>query len=298
MHTLITRTLTAATAAAAVLLTLAGAGASPVGAAAAGPRPVSPPASTRAWAGQQPAAGAVTVVPSTGLAGGDTVAVSAAGITPSAAVQVIQCSTFYFEMENDGYTCPAGTTTTADPAGHVSVDITLADPLHIFDPVGEDVPLYCRADHCRIILAWNDSSGTQQAIASPRLFFKGAPATITANPATDLRAKQFVHVTGTVYGASGRTLLIREEACYMIIQGRGCYGARQAVWTVVRPGGFYAAYYPVRRFLPDGTDCADPGILGSCELNVQVLDHKGNPDDSFGVSRFGDPAAWLSFRTG
>jgi hypothetical protein len=293
MRTLITRTSSAATAAAAVLLTLAGAGASPAGAATAGPRPVSPPAHTGAVT-----AGPVTVVPSTGLAGGDTVAVSAAGITPSAVVQVIQCSKNYFELESAGYACPLGTTTNADSAGHVSVDITLADPVHVSDPVGEDLPVYCRADHCRIFLVWNDSSGEQQAIASPRLFFQGAPATIAAKPATNLRAKQFVRVTGTVSGASGRTLLIREEACFEIIQGRGCYGARHAVWTVVRPGGFYAAYYPVRRFLADGTDCTDPNILGSCELNVTVLTHKGSPDDSFGVSYFGEPAAWLSFQTG
>jgi hypothetical protein len=205
---------------------------------------------------------------------------------------------FYFEQQSGGYSCPSGIPTTADPAGHVSVNITLVDPVHVTDPVGDDVPLYCRADHCRIFLVWNDSSGQQHAIASQRLFFKGAPATIAAKPDTNLPAKQFVRVTGTVYGASGRTLLIREEACYDIIQGRGCYGARPAVWTVVRPGGFYAAYYPVRRFLADGTDCTDPSILGSCELNVEVLDHKGNPDNSFGVSFYGEPGAFLSFRTG
>lgn len=240
----------------------------------------------------------VTVVPSTGLAGGDTVAVSAAAITPSAAVQVIQCSKSFFDEENDGYTCFPVTTTTADPAGNVSVDITLADPVYVGAPAGDDVPLYCRADTCRIFLVWNDSSGRQQVIASQRLIFKGSPATIAAKPATNLRAKQFVLVTGTVYGARGHTVLIREEACYAIVQGSGCYGARPAVWTVVRPSGFYAAYYPVRRLLADGTDCTDPNILGLCELNVTVLDNRGNPDDSFGVSRIGDPAALLSFRTG
>jgi hypothetical protein len=70
------------------------------------------------------------------------------------------------------------------------------------------------------------------------------------------------------------------------------------VRTTVRPGGSYTAYYPVRRFLADGTDCTDPNILGLCELNVTVLDNSGHPDDSFGVSSIGDPAALLSFRTG
>ena len=241
----------------------------------------------------------VTVVPSTGLAGGDTVAVSAAAITPLAAVKVIQCSKGFWEQQNFGYTCFPVTTTTADPAGNVSVDIALADPVFVATPLnGDDIPLYCRADVCRIYLVWTDSSGTQHAIASQRLIFKGSPATIAATPATNLRAHQWVHVTGTVYGARGQTLLIREEACYAIEEGSGCYGARPAVWTTVRPGGFYAAYYPVRRFLADGTDCTDPNILGLCELNVTVLDSNGIPDDSFGVSRIGDPAALLSFRTG
>ena len=144
---------------------------------------------------------------------------------------------------------------------------------------------------------WNDSSGRQQVIASQRLIFAGSPATIAAKPATNLPKRKWVLVTGTAFGASGHAVLIREEACYRVSQGSGCYGARRAVWTVVRPSGFYAAYYPVRRFLADGTDCADPNILGLCELNAAVLDSNGIPDDSFGVSRIGAPAALLSFRT-
>jgi len=68
--------------------------------------------------------------------------------------------------------------------------------------------------------------------------------------------------------------------------------------TTVRADGTYAVHYRVRRYLADGTDCAGGwGVLGECGLSVIVLDANGIPDDSFGVSRIGQPAAALSFRT-
>ena len=238
----------------------------------------------------------VAVVPSTGLAGGDTVSVTGVGLTPSATVRVIQCNEFFNDPNFD---CPNLTTTTADSAGNVSINLTLNDPVYQNTPPGNSIPVYCRADICRIFLVWNNQAGMQQVASSHTLNFKGSPATITANPATNLRPHQWVRVSGTVFGASGHTLLIREEACYFVDQGEGCEGARPAVWTVVRPSGYYAAYYPVRRFLADGTDCNNQPIPGAtCELNVTVLDRKGHPDDSFGVSAFGQPGARLTFRAG
>jgi hypothetical protein len=53
----------------------------------------------------------------------------------------------------------------------------------------------------------------------------------------------------------------------------------------------------VHRFLADGTDCTDPDILGSCMVNAIVLDANGQPDDTFGISRWGDPRAYLTFRS-
>jgi hypothetical protein len=240
------------------------------------------------------AASSVTVVPSTGLAGGDTVGVTASGLTPSAAVRVIECDIFVGDPD---YDCPDRTTTTADSAGNVSVDITLVDPVYRAEPFGDPTPVYCRADICRMFLVWNDGAGVQQVLASDTLEFTGSPATIAASPATNLRKKQRVLVAGTAYGAEGHTVRILEEACFSIVQGSGCYGALPTASTTVRPDGTFDVYYRARRFLADGTDCTGD-ILGFCELNAVVLDTNGNPDDSFGVSRRGQPAAPLTFRTG
>jgi hypothetical protein len=246
-----------------------------------------------ATAGPTVAASSVTVIPSTGLAGGATVGVIAAGLTPSAAVRVIECDVFIGDPSND---CSDQATTTADSAGNVSVDVTLLDPVYRAEPFGDPTPVYCRADICRIFLVWNDDSGIQQELASDNLEFTGSPATIAASPATNLRKRQWVHVTGTAREAEGHKVRIIEEACFSIVQGSGCYGALPAVSTTVRQDGTYSVRYRVRRFLANGTDCTGD-ILGFCELNVVVLDTSGNPDDSFGVSRRGQPGAALAFRT-
>ena len=242
------------------------------------------------------AAPSVTVTPSTGLAGGDTVSVAGAGLPPSTAMRVVQCNRIY--PVSYGEFCNVLTTTTADSAGTVSVDVTLDDPAWLNQPEGDATPVYCRADQCRIFLVWTDSAGIQRWAASPRLKFPGAPATIVVRPAKNLYKKQWVYVSGTAFGAAGHTVLIAEKACYRVSQGSGCYGALPAVSTTVRPGGYYAVRYLARRFLADGSDCTNPQNLGLCELNVTVLDSNGHPDDTFGVSSIGQPAAWLSFRTG
>jgi hypothetical protein len=59
------------------------------------------------------------------------------------------------------------------------------------------------------------------------------------------------------------------------------------VTTRIKHNGTYAVDYRARRFLADGTDCADGDILGFCEISVVVLTH-GEPDDSFGVSSVAD----------
>jgi hypothetical protein len=64
----------------------------------------------------------------------------------------------------------------------------------------------------------------------------------------------------------------------------------------VRPDGTWGLRVRVRRFLADGIDCAD-NILGQCQLTARILDGSGQPDDSFGVSRIGDPGVALSFRS-
>lgn len=237
---------------------------------------------------------AVQVVPSTDLAGGDTVAVSATGLTPSAEVQVIECDQFVGDPEQD---CGDLTTTSASPSGAVSVGVALVDPVYRSEPFGDPTPVYCRADVCRIFLVWTDGTGTQQVAASDTLEFTGSPATIAVRPSSNLPRQRAVAVSGTAYGAEGHTVQVLEEACFSIVQGSGCYGQYPSVSTTVRSDGSYSVRYKVHRFLADGTDCADPDILGACEVNVVVLDASGTPDDSFGVSRRGQPAAFVTFRS-
>lgn len=233
----------------------------------------------------------VSVVPSKGLAGGDSVLVTAAGVTPLAQVQVTQCDTYAGDPEQD---CSPGITTTAGSGGNVSVTVTLTDPVFRNEPFGDPTPVYCRADVCRIFLAWIDQDGNPQVVASDPLTFTGSPATITARKVTALRDGQKIRVHGTAYGARGHRVEILEEACFSIVQGSGCYGQLREVRGTVDQTGHYAVSYRVHRFLADGTDCADPGILGFCEMNVIVFTH-GQPDDSFGVSRRGQPALPLTF---
>jgi len=236
----------------------------------------------------------VTVTPSSRLSGGDTVSVSGWGLTPRAGVQVIQCDVFTGDPEQD---CWPRVTTTSGAHGGVHVQVSLLDPVYRTMPEGDPKPIYCRADSCRIFLVWTDASGTQRVLQSSRLFFVGSPATIKATPATDLPASRLVKVTGTAFGANGHTVKVHEAACYSIVQGSGCYGDYSAVSSRVRSDGTYSVSYRVHRYLIDGTDCASQDILGACELTVAVLDGARQADDSFGVSRRGQPAAWLQFRT-
>ncbi len=236
---------------------------------------------------------AVSVSPSTALAGGDVVKVTGSGITPSASVQVIQCDTYVGDPEQD---CASTLTTTASGTGHVQVNVTLQDPAFRSEPFGDSTPVYCRADGCRIFLAWTDQGGSPQSSSSAPLKFKGAPATIVVSTTSNLHGRQLVGVRGTAFGARGHEVMVLEEACYAIIQGSGCYGQLPAVSAVVGANGRYFVHYRVKQFLADGTNCSDPGILGSCELSVIVLTN-GQPDDSYGLSRIGQPAAQITFRT-
>ncbi|HEY5990054.1 MAG TPA: neocarzinostatin apoprotein domain-containing protein [Streptosporangiaceae bacterium] len=240
------------------------------------------------------AAPSLTVIPSTDLAGGDQVAVQATGLPPGVNVRVIQCDQFNDDVELD---CrPDLASAVADGAGGVAVTVTLADPVFRSQPFGDPVPVYCRADVCRIFLVWTDAEGAIQALASAPLEFVGSPATITAAPSTNLRRKQWVQAAGTAFGAQGRTIAVVEEACFSLVQGSGCYGTSVLGSGTVRPDGTWGLRVRVRRFLADGTDCAD-NILGQCQLTARILDASGQPDDSFGVARIGDPGVPLSFRS-
>jgi hypothetical protein len=116
-----------------------------------------------------------------------------------------------------------------------------------------------------------------------------------------------VKVAGTAFGAEGRTLKIREQSCYRLSQGSGCFGDLPFTWTKVRSDGTYSVSYQVRRFLPAADwpgaipgfmDCADfSEALGECQITVAVLNSMGHRDNTFGISSIGDPRGKLEFST-
>jgi hypothetical protein len=245
----------------------------------------------------------VAVFPSSGLVRGSHVTIKASGVTPSTLVRVVQCDGYDDDPETD---CPGGRapttstgswTTTSSPTGRVSLRVKLADPVFRAQEFGDAKPVYCRADLCRLFLVWDDAEATRHVLASGRLTFAGSPATIGVTPSSDLAALKWVAVAGTAPGAEGHTIKVLEQACFTLVQGRGCYGQLPVKWGTVRADGTFRVKYPAQRHLGDeaATDCTDPDMLGACVLSVLVLDTLGRHDDSFGVRDYGDPAAPLSF---
>jgi Neocarzinostatin family len=237
----------------------------------------------------------VSVTPSAGLAGGDTVRITAAGVTPLAEVQVIQCDVYYVDSPLSD--CPGGSRTTADSAGRIATSITLRDP--VYRRSGEEgdlFPKYCRADICRMFVVWTDAGGAQQVLSSDALNFTGSPATIKVTPSSGLPRTRRVAVSGTADGAQGRQVQIIEELCVAIIQGHGCDAQFPAVATTVRPDGSFAARYRVRRFVTGGLDCAGDISPYYCQVSAIILTAAGQPDYSFGDPTFGDPHGTISFR--
>ena len=244
-----------------------------------------------------PASAAPPTISVTGLARGSVVTVRATGITPGAAVRVNQCDSF--TGLPDSGDCADLTVRTADAAGRLLTTVKLRDPVFKDVEFGDDRPVYCRADRCRIFLAWYAGTPAEdnppQVVASPVLEFTGSPATIAARPSSGLPSLKWVAVTGTAYGAEGHTIKVLEQGCFDIIQATGCYGQLPIKWGKVRADGTYQVKYPAQRHLADGTDCADPEILGRCVVSVIVLDTLGRHDDTFGVRDRGDPQAVLAF---
>ncbi|WP_112246203.1 neocarzinostatin apoprotein domain-containing protein [Kribbella monticola] len=234
----------------------------------------------------------IRVSRTTGLEGGDRVWLTARGFAAGSEVRVVQCNYFADTPEND---CTNNLVVTAGATGRISTPVTLLDPVFLSHEAGDPTPVYCRADICHLFAVGNDASGNRLILDSGVLTFKGSPATITATPSTDLRASQWVRVRGTAHGAEGRRVRIVEQSCFQIVQASGCYGAGTPVTTQVHSDGTYSAWYRAKRFLADGTDCADPGILGSCVLSVSVLTSAGEVDNSFGYAPIGDMKAYLSF---
>jgi hypothetical protein len=238
----------------------------------------------------------LTVTPAKHLRNGDTVHLAASGIAPGTPVRIIQCDQFNDDPEQD---CPNVTTVTSSSTGRLALDVTVKDFLFRNQPFGDPRPIYCRADICRLFAVWPDATGTNQSAATRELHFIGSPATISVSPSTNLYANETVHVTGTAYGAGPRRVQVSEEACYSIVQGSGCYGQLKVRTLRAQSDGSFSLSYTVHRYLSDGTDCADANnILGACEVTATILKADGTPDNSFGLSSRGQPAAFLTFRTG
>lgn len=238
----------------------------------------------------------IHVSQSTGLEGGDRVRLTARGFAPGSTVRIVQCDYFVDNFDGD---CPDSAEVVAGPAGQVSTEVTLLDPVFRNKEFGEPAEVYCRADSCHLFAVGDDTSGNRLVLSTEALEFKGSPATIAVTPATDLTDGQWVTVRGTALGAEGQHVQLVQHACFDLIQDTGCYGELNTVTTQVGPDGTYEALYRVSRYLPDeqSSDCADPNILGTCVMSVTVLDSTGHPDDSFGYSPNGDMMAVLTFQT-
>ncbi|MDX6287700.1 MAG: hypothetical protein QOG53_3185 [Frankiales bacterium] len=239
------------------------------------------------------AAPSVVVQPSTGLEGGDRVAVRAAGLPPGADARLIQCDEFFDDIETD---CAPVLTGTIPASGKFTVGVTVNDPIYRSQPFGDATPVYCRADACRIFVAWTTTNGDRGAVASQPLEFTGSPATIKVQPATNLDAEQDVWVGGTAYGAEGKSVTVVEEICFAMVQGSGCNGATVLKTRRVFDNGKWLMKVRVTRTL-FGNDCNDPDLLGECQLTVRIGGTSGQPDDSFGVARIGDQGASLEFHS-
>ena len=244
--------------------------------------------------GQADAASNVQVTPSANLAGEDVVRVRASGLPPEVPVRIIQCDQFNDDIELD---CPIISTAVTDPAGGIEEQITVDDPVIRAQPFGDGAPVYCRADQCRIFVVWADAAGSTQFEASAALKFRGSPATIAGMPSSDLMDGQVVHVSGTAKGAGQQSIEVVEEACFAMVQGSGCYGTLPAASTIAAGNGRWSLDIVVHSVLSDGKDCRGD-ILGQCQLTARVLGDDGIPDDSFGISRIGDPGQLISFQAG
>jgi hypothetical protein len=236
----------------------------------------------------------------TDLAAGGHVLATLTHLPAATSVQFAQCDD-RFDPSNAKYGCDARTgalpAAKTNSSGALTIRLTVGDPLYLAREQGDPLPVYCRADQCRIFAVWT-SKGVLHTLASPKLQFRGSPATIIATPATDLTDGQKVVVKGTAAGAYGQTVVVVEEDCFHLVQETGCEGTVVLGKTVVQAHGLWQLSVNVPRVLPDGIDCSVPGdfILDStCQLTARVMTSSGVPDDSFGISRYGDPRALLSF---
>lgn len=246
--------------------------------------------------GAQAAAPRVTVNPFTALVGGDTVTVVATGLPAHAAVDIVECANAtHFGDDGERIGCDVIRTVTTNGGGALHTALTVADPVYSQEEFGDPVPIYCRLDGCRMFAEWTDASGFH-SIGTKPMHFVGGIATIVVGPSTNLVDGSRVHVSGSARGSTGHFVTVVEHLCFQIIQGSGCTNGTIPLGTFrLTASDTYSGYVTVFRTLADGGDCVTDTFFGPCTLSPIVLNSSGDPDDSFGVSRIGQPAADLSF---
>jgi hypothetical protein len=239
----------------------------------------------------------VSVSTASSLHAGQKITVTASGLPAATDVQLSQCPRDPTGGDEPEF-CTNRITLTTDAAGGIRTRWTLQDPVYFQFPFGDPSPSYCRADDCRMIVSVPDEFGQLTNYSSVPLTFTGSPATVSVDPDTGLIDGQLVQVTGSAEGSTGRYVRLLQQACFAIVQGSGCNGTIDLGTVRLTRYDTFAATVPVSRILSDGQDCADPlNLLGECGITAEVLDSHGQPDDTFGVARLGDPSAILEFAT-
>ena len=235
----------------------------------------------------------------TGLSGGTRITVQAKRVTPGA-LQLVQCDSYATgrEVSTDGH-CGALTTVRSTSSGTVSAAVALADPVYHAYADGSKVPVYCRDDACRLFLVSVDGEGNTRVEAqTDRLTFTGSSATLDAKPAANLAAVKWTTLWGRAAGAEGHSIKVVEQACYPADQDKACYGQLPVKWGKVKSDGTFVVKYPAHRYLADQakTDCTAVKTGAACRISIVVLDARGVRDDSFGVSKLGQPGVEITFK--
>lgn len=235
----------------------------------------------------------VWVSPASDLEAGDPVWVTARGLPATTAVTIFLCDW----PADDWSWCDTSlgeATTTA--AGTLSLRVRVTDPVYR-TPVSllQALPIYCRADNCRVFVTWVDN-WIPVSVGSDSLEFTGSPGTVTASPDIDLQDAQRVRVTGTAYGSDARSVQIWQHECVSYYGVEDCSSKILLTTVPLRRDDTFAATVRVHKF--GGSEGAVCGAADTrwCTLSAHIIDPKtGLPDPTFGDPRFADPGTSISF---
>ncbi len=236
-----------------------------------------------------------SVHPSHGLSAASKVTVTATGLPPNLTVNIVQCSRASADAGHSVYGCPPVRVVTTSATGTVSAQFNPLATVWLHNLETSEVPVYCRADVCRYYIEWIETdTWTEHSVPTNLMYFNGDPATIAAvGSVANLTDGQTVQVSGSARRSAGRYVTIVQASCFVNDLIGGCVGRLPVGSAPLRADGTFSATVPVHRILADGTDCVT--AAWGCQLHVVVLGADGEPDDSFGVSRLGDPNVAISF---